>query len=65
MGYNVTIFESEEKPGGMLTYGIPPYRLPKQIVEKEVVALTKMGVEIKTGKTVGEDIKFEGVQKRV
>jgi len=63
MGYNVTIFESEEKPGGMLTYGIPPYRLPKQIVEKEVAALTKMGVEIKTGKTVGEDIKFEDVQK--
>ncbi|MBE0519999.1 FAD-dependent oxidoreductase [Candidatus Bathyarchaeota archaeon] len=63
MGYNVTIFESEEKPGGMLTYGIPPYRLPKQIVEKEVAALTKMGIEIKSGKTVGEDIKFEDVQK--
>ena len=63
MGYNVTIFESEEKSGGMLTYGIPPYRLPKQIVEKEVAALAKMGIEIKTGKTVGEDIKFEYVQK--
>jgi len=63
MGYNVTIFESEEKPGGMLTYGIPPYRLPKQIVEKEVVALTKMGVEIKTGKTVGNDVNFEDIQK--
>jgi 2-oxoacid:acceptor oxidoreductase delta subunit (pyruvate/2-ketoisovalerate family) len=63
MGYEVIIFESDEKPGGMLTYGIPPYRLPKQIVEKEVTALTKMGIEIKTGKAVGEDITFEDVQK--
>jgi 2-oxoacid:acceptor oxidoreductase delta subunit (pyruvate/2-ketoisovalerate family) len=63
MGYEVTIFESEEKPGGMLTYGIPKYRLPRQIVEKEIAALTKMGIEIKTRKTIGEDIKFEAVQK--
>jgi 2-oxoacid:acceptor oxidoreductase delta subunit (pyruvate/2-ketoisovalerate family) len=62
-GYEVTIFESEEKPGGMLTYGIPPYRLPKQIVEKEVAALTKMGIEIKTGKVVGKDVIFEEIQK--
>lgn len=62
-GYNVTVFEGEEKPGGMLTYGIPPYRLPKQIVRKEVAALTKMGVEIKIGKTIGKDVKFEDVQE--
>jgi 2-oxoacid:acceptor oxidoreductase delta subunit (pyruvate/2-ketoisovalerate family) len=63
MGYEVTIFEREEKPGGMLTYGIPCYRLPKKIVEKEVAALTKMGIEIKTGKTIGNDVKLEDVQK--
>jgi len=63
MGYKVTIFESEEKPGGMLTYGIPPYRLPKQIVEKEVAVLTKMGIDFKTGKAVGNDIDFEDIQK--
>lgn len=63
MGYNVTIFEGEEKPGGMLTYGIPPYRLPKRIVRKEVAALTKMGIEIKTGKTIGKDVKFKDVQE--
>jgi len=63
MGYKVTIFESEEKLGGMLTYGIPPYRLPKQTVEKEVAALTKMGIEVKTGTAVGKDVKFEDVQE--
>jgi len=62
-GYEVTIFESEEKPGGILTYGIPPYRLPKQIVEKEIAALTKMGIKIKTGKVVGKDVIFEEIQK--
>ncbi len=62
-GYTVTIFESEEKPGGMLTYGIPPYRLPKQVVEKEVAALTVMGIDIKTRKTVGEDVEFEDIQR--
>ncbi|MFB0563506.1 MAG: NAD(P)-binding protein [Candidatus Lokiarchaeia archaeon] len=63
IGYKVVIFEREEKPGGMLTYGIPPYRLPKQIVEKEVAALTKAGVEIRTNVTVGDDISFEDIRK--
>jgi len=63
MGYEVTIFESEEKLGGMLTYGIPPYRLPKRIVEKEVAALTKMGIKIKTGKAVGKNVNFEDIQE--
>jgi len=63
MRYEITIFESEEKPGGMLTYGIPPYRLPKRIVEKEVAALTKMGIKIKTGKAVGKNVNFEDIQE--
>lgn len=63
MGYRVIIFEREEKPGGVLTYGIPPYRLPKQVVEKEVVALTKAGVEIRTNITVGVDVGFENVRR--
>lgn len=63
MGYKVTVFESKEKPGGMLTYGIPQYRLPKKIVEKEIAALTQMGIEIKTGKTIDKRIKFENIRK--
>ncbi len=62
MGYRVVIFEREEKPGGVLTYGIPSYRLPKQVVEKEVGALTRAGVEIRTNVTVGADVDFEDVR---
>jgi len=62
-GHKVVIFEKEEKPGGMLTYGIPAYRLPKQIVDKEIAALTRMGVEIKTNVNVGLDIKFDYIRK--
>jgi 2-oxoacid:acceptor oxidoreductase delta subunit (pyruvate/2-ketoisovalerate family) len=64
MGYEVTVFESKEKPGGMLTYGIPPYRLPREIVEREIAALMKMGIEVKTGKSVGEGVNFDDIQKK-
>ncbi|WXG39845.1 MAG: FAD-dependent oxidoreductase [Candidatus Freyarchaeum deiterrae] len=63
MGYRVVVFEREEKPAGVLTYGIPSYRLPKQIVEKEVLALTKAGVEIRTNVAVGVDVDFEDVRR--
>jgi len=63
IGHNVTIFESEKKLGGVLAYGIPPYRLPKQIVEKEVAALAKMGIKIKTGTAIGKGVTFEVIQK--
>jgi len=63
LGYKAVIFESEEKPGGMLTYGIPPYRLPKQVVEKEIAVLTKLGVEIRTNVAVGVNVMLADVQK--
>jgi glutamate synthase (NADPH/NADH) small chain len=52
-GYNVTLFEALHKPGGVLVYGIPSFRLPKEIVDYEVNALKKMGVEIKTNTIIG------------
>ncbi len=57
-GYDVVVFEKEEKPGGMLTYGIPPYRLPKDVVEKEIDLIKKLGVTIKCNTTVGKDISI-------
>jgi NADPH-dependent glutamate synthase beta subunit-like oxidoreductase/Pyruvate/2-oxoacid:ferredoxin oxidoreductase delta subunit len=63
MGYGVVVFEREEKPGGVLTYGIPSYRLPKQVVEKEVLALTKAGVEIRANVSVGVDVDFEDMRR--
>ncbi|MFH1782074.1 MAG: NADPH-dependent glutamate synthase [Candidatus Omnitrophota bacterium] len=54
MGYDVTIFEALHKPGGVLTYGIPEFRLPKDIVMKEVEEIKKLGVEIKYNYIIGK-----------
>lgn len=63
MGYQVTIFEAFHKPGGVLVYGIPEFRLPKNIVEQEVEYIKKLGVELKLnyiiGKTKDVDELFE------
>ena len=53
LGYGVTIFEALHTPGGVLSYGIPEFRLPKYIVAKEVEGLQKMGVEIRTNMVIG------------
>jgi glutamate synthase (NADPH/NADH) small chain len=53
MGHAVTIFEALHKPGGVLIYGIPEFRLPKSIVEREIAALTERGVEIRTNHVIG------------
>jgi len=59
-GYNVTIFESRSQPGGLLRFGIPPYRLSDDVLDKEIKRLEKMGIEFKTGVTVtGKLIKEE------
>jgi glutamate synthase (NADPH/NADH) small chain len=54
MGYKVTVFEALHVAGGVLMYGIPEFRLPKEIVKKEVEYLTSLGVEIKTNFIVGK-----------
>lgn len=53
LGHNVTIFEALHKPGGVLTYGIPEFRLPKRIVEAEVNALVEQGVKLETDSVIG------------
>lgn len=52
-GYQVTVFEALHKPGGVLTYGIPAFRLPNEIVEHEIKSLKEMGVEIRTNAVIG------------
>jgi DMSO reductase iron-sulfur subunit len=51
-GYAVTVFESESEPGGLLRYGIPSYRLPKNILENEINYIRELGVNIETGKKI-------------
>jgi glutamate synthase (NADPH/NADH) small chain len=53
-GYRVTIFEGLHKPGGVLTYGIPEFRLPKEIVMREVESIQKLGVELKLNFVIGK-----------
>jgi formate dehydrogenase beta subunit len=62
-GYNVTIFEAQKEPGGMLRYAIPEYRLPKDILKKEITYIEQLGVQIKTGAKVGEQIKLDELTK--
>lgn len=62
-GYSVTIFEALPEAGGMLRKCIPEYRLPKSVLAKEVQLLRELGVEIKTGVKVGEDLGFEDLLK--
>jgi len=63
LGYEVTIFESLHEPGGVLIYGIPEFRLPKEIVRKEVDYVKRLGVKIETsfivGRTMTVDELFE------
>jgi len=63
MGYDVTVFEAFHKAGGVLVYGIPEFRLPKDLVQREIDALKALGVEIRTnmviGKTLNVDELFE------
>ena len=62
-GYSVTIYEVLHKAGGVLTYGIPEFRLPKDIVENQVASLEKLGVEIKLNIPVGNAITIEELRK--
>ena len=63
-GYHPTIFEKNEKAGGMLVYGIPSYKLEKDVVQAEIDVIEAMGVEIKTGVEVGKDITIDELRKQ-
>ncbi len=58
-GYKVTVLEKEEKLGGMLTLGIPSFRLEKEVIEAEIQVLRALGVEFKTGVEVGKDVTLD------
>ncbi len=58
-GYAVTIFESSSEPGGMLRKCMPKYRLPQWVLDAEIEHLTSLGVQVKTGTTVGKDLTIE------
>ncbi len=63
-GYRPTVFEKNQKPGGMLTYGIPSYKLEKDVVEAEIDIIRQMGVEIRCGVEVGRDITLDQLRQQ-
>lgn len=62
-GHQVTIFEKNPMGGGMLRYGIPEYRLPREIIDSEFSLISKLGGEIKFNVEIGKDISFEFLEK--
>ncbi len=63
MGHGVVIYEALPEPGGMLRFGIPDYRLPRDLIRKEIGYIEKLGVEIKTGIEVGKDLPVSKVKQ--
>lgn len=61
--HSVTVYEKEEKPGGMLRYGIPGYRLPIEILEKDINRILESGVEVETNISIGKDKTIESIKK--
>jgi NADPH-dependent glutamate synthase beta subunit-like oxidoreductase len=63
LGFKPVVFETEPVPAGMLYLGVPAYRLPRQVIEKEVEVIRALGVEIRCGVTVGRDIAFADLRR--
>ena len=63
MGHSVTVYDMMEKMGGMLRYGIPQYRLPKEVLDKEIAIIEKMGVKMINGKKLGVDFTIKSLKE--
>jgi NADPH-dependent glutamate synthase beta subunit-like oxidoreductase len=63
LGFTPVVFETEPVPAGMLYVGVPAYRLPREVIEKEVDVIRALGVEIRCGATVGVDISFAELRR--
>jgi len=61
IGISVTLFEAFEEPGGMLRYGIPEFRLPRDMLKAEIDSILRLGVTLKTGIKVGQDLAMEDI----
>ncbi|MBO4557079.1 MAG: FAD-dependent oxidoreductase [Bacteroidales bacterium] len=64
MGYKPTVFEKNEEPGGMLRYGIPSYKLDKEVIKAEIDIMKEIGVEVRTGIEVGKDVTIAQLREQ-
>jgi NADPH-dependent glutamate synthase beta subunit-like oxidoreductase len=62
-GHGVTMFEAQDKLGGMMRYGIPGYRTPRDMLDIEIGRIIDLGVEVKTGIRIGDDVSLESLEK--
>jgi NADPH-dependent glutamate synthase beta subunit-like oxidoreductase/Pyruvate/2-oxoacid:ferredoxin oxidoreductase delta subunit len=62
-GYRVTVFDAFEKPGGMLRYGIPPYRLPREVLDAEIQRILDLGVELRSNTPVGDSVTLDEIRR--
>lgn len=63
MGHEVVVFEAREKLGGMLRYGIPAFRLPHEVLDREIAVLKRMGIEFRTGVALGRDLSLADLER--
>ena len=63
-GYPVTVFEKEKEPGGMLRYGIPSFRLERDVIKAEIDVIRAMGAEFECGVEVGKDVTLDDLRAR-
>lgn len=63
LGYHPTVFEKNQKAGGMLTYGIPSYKLEKDVIDSEIEIIKELGVDIRLGVEVGKDVTISSLKK--
>jgi formate dehydrogenase beta subunit len=63
MGFKPVVFDSEPVAAGMLAVGVPAYRLPRELIKREVAVIEALGVEIRTGVTVGTDVSFAALRR--
>jgi len=61
MGHDVTVFERRQQLGGMLRYGIPAYRFPREMLDRDINAILRAGMDVKLGVDIGTDIKLEEI----
>ena len=62
MGHQVTVYEQRPKLGGMLRYGIPDYRLPQEVLDRDIAHIISAGVQVHTGVSIGKDLPMEIIQ---
>jgi len=63
-GYSVTVYEASEKPGGMLLWGIPRYRLPADVLDGEIQKILDLGIELKCDMRIGRDISLDDLRQQ-